>query len=72
MPTSPAGRTYEFPMHPPDRLEVALTPEDREFYHNIGGDRFLGHLRAPGRVRRRAGSPPTRTARTSGWRTGGG
>jgi streptogramin lyase len=43
-----SGQTYEFPMRPPDRMEVALTPADREFYHNIGGDRFSGTFARPG------------------------
>jgi streptogramin lyase len=43
-----AGKTFEFPMQPPDRTEVTLTPEDREFYHNIGGDRFSGTFARPG------------------------
>ena len=43
-----SGRTWEFPMYPPDRLEIALTPEDREFYHNIGGNRFSGTFARPG------------------------
>jgi streptogramin lyase len=42
------GQTFEFPMRPPDRMEVVLTPEDREFYHNIGGDRFSGTFARPG------------------------
>jgi streptogramin lyase/mono/diheme cytochrome c family protein len=42
------GKTYEFPMRPPDRTEVTLTPEDRDFYHNIGGDRFSGTFARPG------------------------
>ena len=42
------GKTYEFPMEPPDKLEVALTPADREFYHNIGGNRFAGTFARPG------------------------
>jgi streptogramin lyase len=43
-----SGQTFEFPMQPPDRMEVVLTPEDREFYHNIGGDRFSGTFARPG------------------------
>ncbi|MBM3779351.1 MAG: hypothetical protein FJW23_14130 [Acidimicrobiia bacterium] len=42
------NRTYEIPMDPPDRMEVFLTPEDREFYHNIGGNRFSGTFARPG------------------------
>jgi streptogramin lyase len=42
------GQTYEFPMRPPDRMEILLTPADREFYHNIGGDRFSGTFARPG------------------------
>jgi virginiamycin B lyase len=42
------GQTFEFPMRPPDRMEVVLTPEDREFYHNIGGDRYSGTFARPG------------------------
>ena len=43
-----SGQTHEIPMKPSDRLEVALTPADREFYHNIGGDRFAGTFARPG------------------------
>jgi virginiamycin B lyase len=43
-----SGQTYEVPMRPPDRSEVALTPEDREFYYNIGGDRYSGTFARPG------------------------
>jgi len=42
------NRTYEIPMDPPDRMEVLLTPADREFHHNIGGDRFSGTFARPG------------------------
>ena len=42
-----SGVTYEIPMRP-DHAEVALTPADREFYHNIGGDRFSGTFARPG------------------------
>jgi streptogramin lyase len=35
-------------MRPPDRTEVVLTPADREFYYNIGGDRFSGTFARPG------------------------
>lgn len=43
-----SGKTYEFPMRPPEQMEVPLTPADREFYHNIGGDRFSGTFARPG------------------------
>lgn len=43
-----SGQTYEVPMRPPERMEVVLTPEDREFYYNIGGDRFSGTFARPG------------------------
>ena len=43
-----SGATYEVPMRPPERMEVVLTPEDREFYYNIGGDRFSGTFARPG------------------------
>ena len=43
-----SGETYEVPMRPPERMEVVLTPEDREFYYNIGGDRFSGTFARPG------------------------
>jgi virginiamycin B lyase len=42
------GETFEFPMRPPEKMEVVLTPADREFYHNIGGDRFSGTFARPG------------------------
>ncbi|MGE3511954.1 MAG: hypothetical protein AB7N65_24080, partial [Vicinamibacterales bacterium] len=42
------GEVMEFPLRPPDRMEVVLTPADREFYHNIGGDRFSGTFARPG------------------------
>lgn len=42
------GEVFEFPMRPPDKMEVVLTPADREFYHNIGGDRFSGTFARPG------------------------
>jgi streptogramin lyase len=43
-----ANQTYDIPMRPPDRMEVVLTPDDRDFYHNIGGDRFSGTFARPG------------------------
>jgi len=43
-----SGQTYEIPMRPPDRAEVVMTPADREFYYNIGGDRFSGTFARPG------------------------
>jgi streptogramin lyase len=42
------GKTYEVPMRPPNVNEPVLLPEDYEFYHNIGGDRFSGTFARPG------------------------
>lgn len=42
------GKTFEVPMRPPDVNEPVLLPEDYEFYHNIGGDRFSGTFARPG------------------------
>ena len=43
-----SGQTYEIPMKPPQTTEIVLTPEDYEFYHNIGGNRFSGTFARPG------------------------
>ena len=48
MPTWPAGRPTSSRCARPTGWRSPLTPEDREFYHNIGGDRFSGTFARPG------------------------